>query len=79
MRRSAPHPALALLAILHDSASEKADLLAEEFGMARLAQESLPAFLRRLDHQLGQAALLAGVQALLARLGQERGGRDPLL
>ncbi len=79
MSRSPAHPALALLDILHESAREKADLLAEEFGIARLARESLPAFLRRLDHQMGQAAVMARVHALLTGLAHERGGSDKLV
>lgn len=79
MSRSPAHPALALLAILHESAREKADLVAKEFAITCLAKESLPAFLRRLDHQFGQGAVMARVHALLTRLAHARGGHDPLL
>lgn len=79
MSRSPAHAALALLNILHENAHEKADLIAEEFGVARLAKESLPALLRRLDHQMGAAAVLARVHALLTRLAHERGGSDKLV
>lgn len=76
MSAHARHGVEKLLAILHESAAQKADLLAVEMRVARRETEGLRAFLRRMDRQLGEASVLCAAHALLARLQSERGGSD---
>lgn len=68
-----------MLQILHESAKEKAALLALETGLSCQAGESLRGYLHRMDRQLGEGAVMAAVRGLLARLQSERGGQDQLM
>lgn len=70
------HRVEALLSILHDSAAEKSAMLARELNIACRSGEALRAYLRRMDQQLGESAVLGAAQSLLARLQIERGGHD---
>lgn len=65
-----------MLQVLHESAAEKAELLAGELVIARRGAEGLRAFLHRLDNELGPEAVRIGAQSLIKRLRAERGGGD---
>lgn len=76
MSRRARHGVEDVLQALHESAAEKAELLARELVIARRGAEGLRAFLHRLDHELGPEAVRIGAQSLMKRLCAERGGSD---